>query len=134
MAPRLLSLSCLLSGAPLRQQLLLALTICVAIGSGHQIQSASADRLVLRDFVVEPPTLINLGFEWFVDGDANRNAAIGVVYRREGATAWSDALPLLRLQGERIAQGRQLDVTSPNMFAGSVLDLAPDTAYEVRFE
>jgi hypothetical protein len=59
---------------------------------------------------------------------------VTVAYRREGAAAWTAALPLLRLQGERIAQGRQIDVTSPNMFAGSVLDLEPDTAYDVRFE
>ena len=29
------------------------------------------------ELVVEPPTLINLGFEWFLEGDANRNAAVG---------------------------------------------------------
>ena len=50
------------------------------------------------------------------------------------ATAdWQQALPLLRLQGERIKQGDQLDVIAPNMFAGSILDLEPDTAYEARF-
>ena len=106
--------------------------IIVIAGDLGSAQSGNA--LTLRDFVVEPPTLINLGFEWFVDGDANRNASVAVSYRRTGTSAWSDALPLLRLQGERIAQGRQLDVTSPNMFAGSVLDLEPDTAYDVRFQ
>jgi len=110
----------------------LGLAIIVIAGDLGSAQSGNA--LTLRDFVVEPPTLINLGFEWFVDGDANRNASVAVSYRRAGTTAWLDALPLLRLQGERIAQGRQLDVTSPNMFAGSVLDLEPDTAYEVRFQ
>ena len=40
---------------------------------------------------------------------------------------------MLRLQGERIRQGDQLDVISPNMFAGSILDLEPNTAYEARF-
>ena len=40
---------------------------------------------------------------------------------------------MLRLQGERIKQGDQLDVISPNMFAGSILDLEPNTAYETRF-
>jgi len=43
-------------------------------------------------------------------------------------------LPLLRLQGERIYQNQGVfDVVSPNMFAGSILDLEPDTAYEARF-
>ena len=118
----------------MQRRLLLTALICASLVSGHHVQAATADRLVLRDFVVEPATLINLGFEWFVDGDANRNATVAVSYRREGETSWNDALPLLRLQGERIAQGRQLDVTSPNMFAGSVLDLEPDTPYEVRLQ
>ena len=29
--------------------------------------------------------------------------------------------------------GRTLDVTVPNMFAGSILDLEPDTSYEAQF-
>ena len=111
-----------------------AIIVAVAmVSGGDRGAAADANALILRDFVTEPPTLINLGFEWFVDGDANRNASIAVSYRREGGASWFEALPLLRLQGERIVQGRQLDVTSPNMFAGSVLDLDPDTAYDVRF-
>jgi len=42
--------------------------------------------------------------------------------------------PLLRLQGERIYQTDGVfNVISPNMFAGSILDLEPDTGYEARF-
>jgi hypothetical protein len=42
--------------------------------------------------------------------------------------------PLLRLQGERIYQTDGVfNVISPNIFAGSILDLEPDTAYETRF-
>ena len=85
------------------------------------------------ELLVEPPTLINLGFEWFIQGDDNRNAAVEVSYRRQGETGWSPALPLLRLQGERVFVGAQFDVVAPNMFAGSILDLEPDTAYEARF-
>src|SRR4030095_6728933 len=33
-----------------------------------------------------------------------------------------------------IYNGAQLNVVSPNMFAGSILDLEPDTAYECNFE
>jgi hypothetical protein len=56
-----------------------------------------------------------------------------VSYRKQGTTDWKPALPMLRLQGERIKQGDQLDVIAPNMFAGSILDLEPNTAYEARF-
>jgi hypothetical protein len=85
------------------------------------------------ELVVEPPTLINLGFEWFLQGDANRNATVAVSYRRAGDAAWRPAMPLLRLGGERIYAESRVDVVLPDMFAGSVLDLQPDTPYEVQF-
>ncbi|MFN9430288.1 MAG: hypothetical protein ACK6DX_09090, partial [Acidobacteriota bacterium] len=50
-------------------------------------------------FVVEHPTLHNLGFEWKIEGDANRNARVGVRYRAAGETAWKTAQPLLRIGG-----------------------------------
>ena len=94
---------------------------------------APGNAVAAGELLVEPPTLLNLGFEWSIEGDDNRNAAVEVAYRRRGETEWSPALPLLRLQGERIFVGNQFDVVVPNMFAGSILDLEPDTAYEARF-
>ncbi len=86
------------------------------------------------ELVVDHPTLINLGFEWVIEGDENRNAQVDVSYRKQGEATWKQGLPLLRLQGERIYQTDGVfNVTSPNMFAGSILDLEPDTAYEARF-
>jgi hypothetical protein len=94
--------------------------------------AAGQDEVTAGEFVVDPPTLINLGFEWFIGGDDNRNARVEVSYRPQGAGQWKSALPMLRMQGERIFNGAQLDVIAPNMFAGSVLDLQPDTAYDVQ--
>src|SRR5215510_5299842 len=108
--------------------LALAVALHVAATAAH-----AANTTKPGEFVVEPATLINLGFEWFIEGDDNRNASVAVSYRKVGETRWLTALPLLRLQGERINNGLQLDVISPNMFAGSILDLEPDTAYEARF-
>ncbi len=85
------------------------------------------------EFLIDPPTLINLGFEWFIQGDENRNAAVSVSYRKKGETDWKDALPMLRLKEERVYMASQVDVIAPNMFAGSILDLEPDTAYEAQF-
>ena len=86
------------------------------------------------ELVIDPPTLINLGFEWLIEGDDNRNAKVEVEYRRTGDAQWKQGLPLLRLQGERIFQSEGVfDVISPNMFAGSILDLEPDTAASVRY-
>jgi hypothetical protein len=93
----------------------------------------STSAIVPGEFFIEPPTLINLGFEWFIQGDVNRNAAVEVSYRKKGDTAWKSAQPLMRLNSERIYAESRIDVIAPNMFAGSILDLEPDTAYEARF-
>ncbi len=85
------------------------------------------------ELVIDPPTLINLGFEWVIRGDDNRNARVDASYRRKGDTEWKTAMPLLRLQHERVYQGEGVfNVEIPNMFAGSILDLQENTAYEVR--
>jgi hypothetical protein len=109
------------------------LFVCAGAGFLTGAAAAPGDAVTPGEFIVDPPTLINLGFEWFITGDDNRNASVEVSYRKQGTTSWKTALPLLRLQGEPIRQGEQLHVVSPNMFAGSVLDLEPDTAYETRF-
>ena len=39
---------------------------------------------VAGELLIEPPTLINPGFEWFIQGDANRNASVAVSFRKQG--------------------------------------------------
>jgi hypothetical protein len=90
--------------------------------------AADQNKVEPGEFVIEPPTLINLGFEWFIEGDDNRNAMVEVWYRKKGDQVWKEALPLLRLQYEKINQ-----YVAPNMFAGSILDLEADTEYECKF-
>ncbi|MEZ4828802.1 MAG: hypothetical protein R3C61_21325 [Bacteroidia bacterium] len=86
------------------------------------------------DFVVEPPTLICAGFEWPVYGDENRNATVAVSYRLKGEAVWKEALPLLRIGGEKIFGHDQRWVyTTPHMFAGSIFNLTPGSLYECRF-
>ena len=95
---------------------------------------------VAGDFWTEPPTLVSLGFEWRIAGDDNRNSSVAVSYRKQGEQQWRNALPLLRLQRESVAGGVPRDggghfysYVAPNMFAGSILNLEPDTGYECRF-
>ena len=87
-------------------------------------------------FVVEHPTLLNLGFEWAIRGDANRNATVAVrVSRAVGESRWRQALPLVRIGGENVYRRREnLDYTVPDGFAGSILNLQPGTEYECRFQ
>ncbi|MBM3786252.1 MAG: hypothetical protein FJW30_17980 [Acidobacteria bacterium] len=85
-------------------------------------------------FHVEHPTLLNLGFEWLIEGDANRNASVEVRFRKTGDSSWRPALPLLRIGGERVYRDREsMTYTVPHGFAGSILNLQPGTAYECEF-
>ena len=94
---------------------------------------------------VEAPTLVSLGFDWRIEGDDNRTARVEVAYRRKGDKDWREGLPLMRAQNEQVgtAPGPGAQGTAPryplfkytvgNMFAGSILNLEPDTEYEARF-
>lgn len=85
-------------------------------------------------FHVEHPTLHNLGFEWSLSGDANRNAQVAVQFRAAGESTWRNALPLLRIGGEQIGRDREnLKYIVPHGSAGSILNLTPGTEYECRF-
>ncbi len=107
--------------------LLLASLTLANVSHAVAIDSTAAGEVIL-----EPATLVSLGFEWPIEGDANRNASASIEYRETGTDAWRAGLPLLRLNGERTVFWDTLDYTAPNMFAGSLLNLAPDTEYEVR--
>jgi hypothetical protein len=115
---------------------LAALWLALAIPARSWAQPGT----VAGEFWVEPPTLASLGFEWRIAGDDNRNASVEVNYREQGEQAWHKALPLLRLQRESVTGGLPRDgagehfnrYTAPNMFAGSILGLKPDTRYECR--
>src|SRR5476649_1259684 len=88
-----------------------------AAPAAHVLNQVKAGELV-----IDPPTLINLGFEWFISGDDNHNAKVEVSYRKKGETAWKTAMPLMRIYHEH-TYGEGIDVVQPNMFAGSILDL-----------
>ena len=86
-------------------------------------------------FHVEHPTLNNLGFEWPIKGDANRNASVSVQYREVGQSQWRNGMPLVRVGGENVYRRREnLDYTVPHGFAGSIFNLKEGTEYECRFE
>ena len=104
---------------------LLLLLAALSAAAQNQTQSGT--------FTVEHPTLLNLGFEWAISGDANRNATVTVQYRETNEAKWRDALPLSRIGGENIYRRREnLDYTVPDGFAGSILNLKPGTEYECQ--
>ena len=111
----------------------LALTLLASLCS-YPTHAQDADSITPGEFLVNNPTLINLGFEWHVAGDSNRNAAVTVSFRKAGDGDWQEAMPMLRLHGEVTFQENIWNMVAPNMFAGSILDLEEGTVYEARFE
>ncbi len=112
----------------------------------------AATATLTGSLLVERPTLISAGYEWRISGDDNRNAKVVVSYRKKGESAWREAIAPLRLNGE-VEQGRgpqaqpgeppvpfdpndpavlATKYVSPNMFAGSIFNLEPDSDYEIR--
>src|SRR5262245_17957825 len=92
--------------------------LCLTVAGAGSDNGTAAGK-----FTVEHPTLRNLGFEWSIRGDANRNATVAVSFRKSGESEWREALPLLRIGGERVYRDREhLDYTVPEGFAGSILN------------
>jgi hypothetical protein len=102
--------------------------ICLVL-SMHTIFAQSQTKSV--KLITEPPTLICLGFEWYIEGDENRNAKVEVNYRKKGASEWQLSMPLLRIGNEQAGTPEWAYVTE-NMLAGSIIDLNPGTVYECK--
>jgi hypothetical protein len=79
---------------------LILLPVLLAAPLAAQINNQRA--VTAGEFVVEPPTLVSLGFEWRIAGDDNRDANVDVTYRPKGQQQWRKALPLMRSRREQI--------------------------------
>lgn len=108
----------------------------VLTAGAAQAQDTSPNAVAAGALTIEAPTLENLGFHWAVEGDRNRDAAVAVSWRAQGETRWRQGPPLIRQDGEdSVSRGFKGAFTyvAPNLFAGSLFGLKPDTAYEARF-
>ncbi len=77
------------------------------------------------------PTISNLAVEWLITGDDNFNAACAVQFRKQGSAAWCGGMPLKRVAAGQSRETEPL-YSWPNKFSGSLLNLQPHTAYEIR--
>jgi hypothetical protein len=115
--------------------LLFALTVLVRAQpkplTGFEV-GPQTNEIIPKRFIIDPPTIENLGFRWYIGGDSNRNASVTVAFRKKCQKLWKNALPMLRVHHE-VANQRYGPYRTGNLFAGSVLFLEPATTYEVRF-
>ncbi|MFP4580924.1 MAG: hypothetical protein ACLFQ6_09355 [Candidatus Sumerlaeia bacterium] len=121
----------------------LVISLCLLTGISLGQEAEGEVKVKTGELIIEPPTLICLGFEWRVEGDSNGNAQAKVQYRKKGDTAWKDHLPLYRIGLGKTANygfgnfgdpNHDIRYTLPDALCGSILDLEPGTEYEVRLE
>jgi hypothetical protein len=115
---------------------LLSVTILAGqIASGSVSLGADPAQL-LGDPQLERPTLHSVGVYWIVGGDDNRNATVGLEYRKAGGSSWRAGAPLVRVERKAHLMerfGSRLAVPDRGwLFAGSLLLLEPGATYELR--
>ena len=104
------------------------LAFLMLAGAAFTDQAKAEDSTTSGEFILEPPTLHCLGFEWRIQGDDNHNATVAVQYRKRCETKWIEAQPLLRIGDEKVWRAKEfLEYLTPRMFAGSILGLEPAT-------
>jgi hypothetical protein len=101
-----------------------AAVVWTVASSAHAATSVQAGNVT-----IESPTVHSIGLQWDITGDDNRNAAVTLEYRPQGAATWRQGLPLLR---QEILTWRSDTPRPPDHFAGSALQLTPETTYELR--
>lgn len=75
------------------------------------------------------PTLNNLAIEWPIAGDTDNDGVVSVRFRKQGAAAWSHAMPLQRVPaGSNGSVGRSW----ANRHSGSVFNVDAGSSYELE--
>src|SRR4030095_9508233 len=109
---------------------------CVFAVAGAWIRTHAAENAAtpVGEPILGPPTLHSLGVHWMIAGDANHNAEIGLSWRTTN-DEWRVGAPLRRVEAEASTDAKRGgNVPVPEgaqLFAGSVLLLAPETEYEL---
>lgn len=114
-----------------------SLLLCFSATPGWVLgfaNNALADDIPVTEPVLERPTLRCLGAYWVVPDGAG--ARVDVAYRRAGEADWRAGPAMFRVEkGKHRSEkfGSRLEVAEgATLFAGSVVDLEPGTAYELR--
>ena len=94
-----------------------------------------ADNAATPGEVTTPyPTITNLAVEWVIAGDDNLNCVVNLDYRMAGAEKWLKGMPLIRVPSDDTGQFTHPTFRWDNKLSGSILDLRPNTEYEIRLQ
>ena len=108
----------------------------IVSAAAHPAYSAD-DYVVAGKLALRATTARSLTFEWTITGDANRNAAVAVSYRKKGEANWLAGPAMVRLSNEPASEFRQKESPGSSgkigRFFGGIPNLETDTEYECRF-
>jgi hypothetical protein len=89
--------------------------------------------IVVGEVEVDPPTLHTVGLSLpILQGDEDFDASVRVAYRHVDAPTWNEALPLQRVRTDTLSPLVPTQFTIREQFAGSIFDLRPGSAYDIR--
>lgn len=94
--------------------------------------SPGGDAALAGPFTMDPPTFVCLGAKWIVRDDDNSNARIEVEYRKAGGK-WVRGPDMFRVESAAVPEPER-PKPGERLYAGSILDLHPDTSYHLRFK
>jgi len=105
------------------------ITVAAVLVSLFAAAACAEDAAVPGELTLEMPTMHCLGVRWVIAGDDNRNTRVFVDYRKAGESEWRRGMALFRTTREAL---EDKPAEGSTLYAGSVLDLEPDTPYEMR--
>lgn len=85
------------------------------------------DKTIPGEVTTPYPTLINLAVEWIIQGEDNQNGIVNIQFREKGNKKWEQGMPL-----RRVPAGENVGFKCVNKHSGSIIDLKPDTEYEIK--
>ncbi len=91
--------------------------------------------LEVGEIEFDPPTIHTIGISLPIrEGDENHAAAVNLFYRPAGEPGWKEGLPLQRVRTDTLPRPVPTPFPVAEQFAGSVFDLQPDSAYDIKLE
>ncbi|MBA3845459.1 MAG: right-handed parallel beta-helix repeat-containing protein [Planctomycetes bacterium] len=91
---------------------------------------AAGDAITPGEVTTPWPTITNLAVEWAFTGDDDADSTVDARFRPVGATDWREAMRLRRVVGGD-SQTVEPVFTWATRHSGSIIDLRPDTEYEI---
>ena len=95
------------------------------------INSIAQNHTVPGKIETKFPSIINIGIDWFIEGDDNQNGVVNIFYREKTMDPWQRGMDLRRIPAAS-GKGKLKSFSWKNKHSGSIFDLKPDTEYQLK--